>query len=305
MIPVVFYGTSPFAVPSLEALARDGRFEIVCVITQPDRPAGRKGELTKPAVKIAAEQLGLRVEQPERLKADDAYATLQSVGGECAVVASYGQIIPQRVLDLYSKGMVNVHASLLPEYRGASPINAAIRDGRDETGVTIMLMDAKMDHGPILAMAAEPIREDDTTATLTPRLADLGASLLLAVLPGYLEGSIKPIEQDHDKATFVKLLSREDGKLEPTKPAVELERLVRAMDPWPGTYLEYGGKRLKILKAVLGPMTDRQPGTLYMESAELRLACVGGTSLTLLTVQPEGKPPMEGAAFARGARVTG
>ncbi|KAA0205517.1 methionyl-tRNA formyltransferase [Candidatus Uhrbacteria bacterium] len=305
MIPVAFYGTSPFAVPSLEALARDGRFEIVCVITQPDRPAGRKGELTKPAVKIAAEQLGLRVEQPERLKADDAYATLQSVGGECAVVASYGQIIPQRVLDLYSKGMVNVHASLLPEYRGASPINAAIRDGRDETGVTIMLMDAKMDHGPILAMAAEPIREDDTTATLTPRLADLGASLLLAVLPGYLEGSIKPIEQDHDKATFVKLLSREDGKLEPTKPAVELERLVRAMDPWPGTYLEYGGKRLKILKAVLGPMTDRQPGTLYMESAELRLACVGGTSLTLLTVQPEGKPPMEGAAFARGARVTG
>ncbi|MCR4256829.1 MAG: methionyl-tRNA formyltransferase, partial [Candidatus Uhrbacteria bacterium] len=206
--PVVFYGTSPFTVPSLEALARDGRFEIVCVITQPDRPAGRKGELAKPAIKLAAERLALRVEQPESLKTDESYALLKSIGGELGVVASYGQIIPQPVLDLYSKGMINVHASLLPDYRGASPINASIRDGREETGVTIMVMDAKMDHGPILAMAAEPIREDDTTVTLTPRLADLGASLLLATLPGYLDGSIRPVEQDHAKATFVKLLSR-------------------------------------------------------------------------------------------------
>lgn len=301
--PVVFYGTSPFAVPSLEALARDGRFEIVCVITQPDRPAGRKGELAKPAIKLAAEQLGLRVEQPESLKTDESYALLQSIGGELGVVASYGQIIPQRVLDLYSKGMINVHASLLPDYRGASPINAAIRDGRSETGVTIMVMDAKMDHGPILAMAAEPIRQDDTTVTLTPRLADLGASLLLATLPGYLEGSIKPVEQDHEKATFVKLLSREDGKLDPTKTATELERLVRAMDPWPGTYVEYEGKRLKILKAAIGPETDKPPGTLFFENSELLLACAGRSSLRLLEVQPEGKKPMEGAAFARGMRV--
>ncbi len=303
MIPVVFYGTSPFAVPSLEALARDGRFSILAVVTQPDRPAGRKGHLAKPAVKIAAERLRLRIEQPGSLKSDDAYELLTSVGGEVAVVASYGQIIPQRVLDLYSKGMVNVHASLLPAYRGASPINAAIRDGRDLTGVTIMIMDAKTDHGPILAQAAEPIRPDDTTATLTPRLADLGARLLLGTLPGYLDGSTKPVGQDHGRATFVKLLAREDGRLDPGKSATELERLVRAMDPWPGTYLEYDGKRLKILKAALGPNTDRQPGSLYTENAELHLACAGGTSLTLLTVQPEGKTPMEGAAFARGARV--
>lgn len=301
--PVVFYGTSPFAVPSLEALARDGRFEIVCVITQPDRPAGRKGELTKPAIKLAAEQLGLRVEQPESLKTDESYALLKSIGGELGVVASYGQIIPQPVLDLYSKGMINVHASLLPDYRGASPINASIHDGREETGVTIMVMDAKMDHGPILAMAAEPIRQDDTTVTLTPRLADLGASLLLATLPGYLDGSIKPVEQDHEKATFVKLLSREDGKLDPTKTAVELERLVRAMDPWPGTYFEYDGKRLKVLKAAIGPDTDKPAGTLFQESSDPILACADRSSLKLLEVQPEGKKPMAGAAFARGMRV--
>lgn len=300
--PVVFYGTSPFAVPSLEALAHDEHFKIVCVITQPDRPAGRKGELVKPAIKLAAERLALRVEQPESLKTDESYALLKSIGGEFGVVASYGQIIPQPVLDLYSKGMINVHASLLPDYRGASPINASIRDGREETGVTIMVMDAKMDHGPILAMAAEPIREDDTTVTLTPRLADLGASLLLATLPGYLDGSIRPVEQDHAKATFVKLLSREDGKFDPTKTADELERLVRAMDPWPGTYFEYEGKRLKILKASIGPDTDKHVGTLFLEGSEPALACADQSSLKLLEVQPEGKKPMEGAAFARGLR---
>jgi methionyl-tRNA formyltransferase len=301
--PVVFYGTSPFAVPSLEALARDGRFEIVCVITQPDRPAGRKGELAKPAIKLAAERLALLVEQPESLKTDESYELLKSIGGELGVVASYGQIIPQPVLDLYSKGMINVHASLLPDYRGASPINASIRDGREETGVTIMVMDAKMDHGPILAAAAEPIREDDTTVTLTPRLADLGANALLSTLPGYQDGSIKPVEQDHENATFVKLLTREDGKLDPTKTAVELERLVRAMDPWPGTYFAYEGKRLKILKAAIGPATVKPPGTLFVEDSEPILACTDGSSLKLLEVQPEGKKPMEGAAFARGVRV--
>lgn len=299
---VVFYGTSPFAVPSLDALAQDVRFDVLAVVTQPDRPAGRKGALAKSAIKLAAERLGLRVEQPERLKSEEAYMLLQSIGAELGVVASYGQIIPQRVLDLYSKGMINVHASLLPEYRGASPINAAIRDGKSETGVTIMRMDANMDHGPILAQAAEPIREDDTATVLTPRLADLGADLLLATLPGYLDGSIKPVEQDHEKATFVKLLSREDGKLDPRKPAAELERLVRAMDPWPGTYLEYGDKRLKVLKAALGPETNREVGALFFDGA-LRYACANGSSLTLLTVQPEGKKPMEGAAFARGMKV--
>lgn len=287
--PVVFYGTSLFAVPSLEALAADGRFEILGVVTQPDRPAGRKSELQKPAVKIAAEKLGLAVLQPERVKTDEAYEALKALGGEAAVVASYGQILPQRVLDLYPKGMINAHASLLPEYRGASPINAAIRDGRDKTGITVMLMDAQMDHGAILSKVEEPIKQDDTTATLTTRLAELGAKTLPSVLVDYFEGKIKPVEQEHEKATFVKILNREDGKLDGLANAVEMERLVRAMDPWPGTFIAFDGKRLKVLKA----RTGRTEGYPVIQAAD-------GSELTLLTVQPEGKKPMNGADFLRG-----
>ncbi len=286
---IVFYGTSPFAVPSLEALAADGRFEILGVVTQPDRPAGRKGELQKTAVKITAEKLGLAVLQPERIKGDDAFEMLKTLGGEAGIVASYGQIIPQRVLDLYSKGMINVHASLLPEYRGASPINAAIRDGRDKTGVTIMLMDAQMDHGATLAMAEAPIQPDDTATSLTPRLAELGAKLLPDTVVGYFEGKIKAVEQNHDQATFVKILNRDDGKLDGLPSAVDMERLVRAMDPWPGTFIEHKGKRLKVLKA----KTGRMDGYPVIQAAD-------GSELTLLTIQPEGKKPMDGAAFVRG-----
>lgn len=285
---LVFYGTSPFAVPSLEALAADGRFEILAVVTQPDRPAGRKGELKKPEVKIYAEKLGLPILQPASIKTDEAFDALKKFEADAAVVASYGQILPQRVLDLYPKNMINVHASLLPEYRGASPINAAIRDGRDKTGVSIMLMDAKMDHGPVLKMAEEPIEPADTTATLTPRLAELGANILPDVLADYLDGRIEPQEQAHDRATFVKILNREDGLLDPAKPAVELERLVRAMDPWPGTYVEHDGKRLKVLKAKVGTV-DGYP----------EIQTVDG-KLSLISVQPEGKKPMDGAAFKRG-----
>ncbi len=287
--PVVFYGTSPFAVPSLEALATDGRFDILGVVTQPDRPAGRKGEIQKSAVKIAAEKLGLTVLQPERVKTDEAYEALKVLGGEAAVVASYGQILPQRVLDIYPKGMINAHASILPEYRGASPINAAIRDGRDKTGITVMLMDAQMDHGAVLSKAEEPIKPDDTTASLTPRLAELAAKTLPSVLVDYFEGKIKPTEQEHEQATFVKILNREDGKLDGLATATDMERLVRAMDPWPGTFIEQEGKRLKVLKARIG----RTEGYPVIRAAD-------GSDLTLLMVQPEGKKPMSGADFLRG-----
>jgi methionyl-tRNA formyltransferase len=285
---LVFYGTSPFAVPSLEALAADGRFEILAVVTQPDRPAGRKGELKKPEVKLAAEKLGLKVLQPESVKTDETFDELKRLDAEAAIVASYGQIIPQRVLDLYPKNMINVHASLLPEYRGSSPINAAIRDGREKTGVSIMLMDAKMDHGPVLKMAELAINPDDTTASLTPRLADLGAKILPDVLAAYLEGGIEAVEQKHDQATFVKILNREGGRLDPAKPAAELERLVRAMDPWPGTFIDHAGKRLKILKAKVGAVE----GYPTIKTAD--------GELSLITVQPDGKKAMDGAAFKRG-----
>ena len=230
----------------------------------------------------------MSVLQPESVKTDEAFDELKKLDAEAAVVASYGQIIPQRVLDLYPKNMINVHASLLPDYRGASPINAAIRDGQAKTGVTIMLMDAKMDHGPVLKLAELDIKPDDTTASLTPRLADFGATVLPDVLTDYLEGKIKPVEQDHDKATFVKILNREDGRLDPAKPAVELERLVRAMDPWPGTFIDHEGKRLKVLKAQVG----EAEGYPILETTDGKLS--------LLIVQPEGKKPMDGADYKRG-----
>jgi len=298
MISIIFYGTSEFAVPSLEALLGDrtgtvgagNRFKVLAVVTQPDRPVGRHAELQKPAIKLAAEKYGIPVFQFEQVKSDEAFEKLSSLKADVAVVASFGQIIPQRVLDLYKYGMVNVHSSLLPKYRGASPINAAIANGDEETGVTIMLIDAKMDHGPILDMWPTKIEPMDTTATLTPRLAELGAELLARTLPDYIDGKIKPVEQEHDKATMVQLLKREDGLLDPTtKTAAELERLVRAYSPWPGTFVIKNGKRYKILQTHIG---DEEPS----------LTCLGGQKLVIDRIQPEGKPPLEGAAFLRGSR---
>jgi methionyl-tRNA formyltransferase len=303
MINVIFYGTSDFAVPSLEALAHDGRFSVLGVVTQPDRPVGRHAEIQKTPVKIAAEKLGIPVYQFEQVKSDDAFEKLSTLKADVAVVASFGQIIPQRVLDLYKYGMINVHSSLLPKYRGSSPISAAIANGDQVTGVSIMLLDAKMDHGPVLAMSDMAIEKTDTTATLTPKLADQGAALLISTLPGYIDGSINPVEQDHTQATIVKLLKREDGKLEPSiKSADELERLVRAYEPWPGTFIELNGKRLKVLASQVDGATDEPAGTRFQVDGMPAIACADGTGLILTKVQPEGKPPLEGAAFLRGSR---
>jgi methionyl-tRNA formyltransferase len=311
MISIVFYGTSEFAVPSLKALLGDregtlgagSRFKIVSVVTQPDRPVGRHATLQKSPVKLAAEHFGIPVLQFDDVKSDEAFEKLKALKADVAVVASFGQIIPQRVLDLYKHGMVNVHSSLLPKYRGASPIQAAIANGDKETGVSIMLIDAKMDHGPILDKWTTMIEPTDTTGTLTTKLADLGADLLARTLPDYIDGLIKPVEQDHAQATMVNLLKREDGRLHPeTKSAEELERLVRANDPWPGTFIEVEGERLKILASQIDGATDLKPGTRYKVDEMPALACADGVGLILNTVQPEGKPPLEGAAFLRGSR---
>lgn len=291
-VRVVFYGTSSFAVPSLEALAQDGRVSVIGVVTQPDRPAGRKGEPAKPAVKVSAEAFGLPVFQYESLKSVAVLDELQKLGGDVAVVASFGQIIPQNILDVYPHGAVNVHGSILPEYRGASPIAAAIRDGRTETGVSIMVMDAQVDHGAVLSIASEPILNDDTAESLTKRLAVIGARVLPDVLADYVADKIKAKPQNHDKATFVKLLSREDGRLDPSKQtAEEMERLVRAYFPWPGTFIERDGKRLKILEARLG----KEEGVPVITGSD-------GKELSLIKVQPEGGKPMSGVEYMRGRK---
>ncbi len=289
-VRVVYFGTSSFAVPSLEALAHDERFSVIGVVTQPDRLAGRKNEPTKPAIKVAAEVLDIPILQFESLKSEHVLDTLRELGGDVAVVASYGQIIPQSILDLYPHGAVNVHGSVLPDYRGASPIAAAIRDGRTETGVSIMLMDAQVDHGPVLSIMTEPILNDDTAESLTKRLAVTGARILPDVLADHVAGKLKPKEQNHDKATFVKLLSREDGRLDPSKQtAMEMEALVRAYFPWPGTFLEMEGKRLKILEARVGK-----------EQGYPEITGKDGGIMSLIKVQPEGGKPMSGVEYTRG-----
>lgn len=293
MIRVVFYGTSTFSLPTLRALANDPTLQIVGVVTQPDRPAGRQGIIAVPPVKQLALERSLPIFQFEQVKADAAYEALTLIQADVAVVASFGQIISQRVLDLYSRGVLNVHPSLLPAYRGAIPMTAAIRDGLAETGITIMLMDASMDHGPILSQIKTPLLPNDTTETATERLSQVGGELLVTTLHEYLDGKIDPQEQDHSQATFVKLLSRENGKIDLTKSAAEIECLVRAYTPWPGTTLEYKGKKLKVLKAHVG---------VELNNDELAVTCGDGSILILDEVQPEGKKPMPGVAFLRGLR---
>ena len=297
---ILFFGTSEFAVPSLRALAHDARFEVVGVITQPDRPVGRHATLTPPPVKVAALELGLPVTQFERVRSAEALAFVQTSNADASVVVSFGQIIPQSILDATRFGAINIHGSLLPKYRGSSPIHAAIREGDETTGVTIMVMDAQLDHGPILALQETTIRPTDTTQELHDRLAERGAALLPDTLIGYFEGRIVPQEQDHLQATSVKMLSREDGRLDPAQQtAIQMERLVRANTPWPGTYVEVGGKRIKALRAMLGETHD-VVGKLVTQHGLPGLVCADGKVLLLQEVQPDGKKPMSGEAYLQG-----
>lgn len=303
MIPIrlLFFGTSDFAVPVFNALAKDARFHIVATITQPDRPVGRQQTLEQTSIKKISITHGVPVFTFENLRATDAYEALHKIHFDAAVVASFGQIIPQRLLDLAPQKFLNVHASLLPSYRGASPIAAAIRNGESETGVSIMVMDARMDHGATLAMQKESIRPDDTTGRLSERLALRGALLLSDCIVDYLKGRLQAIPQNESQATYVKLLTREDGRLDPTQQtAAEMERMMRAYDPWPGTYYEWNGRRIKILQAVLGKKTEGFPGARVIENGQPALVSMDGVSLLLTRVVPDGKKPMDGSAYGRG-----
>jgi methionyl-tRNA formyltransferase len=316
MHKIVFFGTPDFAVPCLRALANDGRFEIIAVVTRPDKPVGRKGIVTPPPVKIAAQELGIaEIRQPEKLKDEPFRSWINGVGPACDafVVVAYGKIFRDWFLELPKKGLINVHASLLPRWRGASPISAAIAAGDRKTGVTIMKIVAETDAGPILAATDEPIRPDDTAGTLRGRLASLGASMLPDALANYLDGLIKPKEQDNSKAIYCKTLTREHGKIDWNKSAEEIERLIRAYTPWPGTWTEIDGKRLKILEVKtmesLGCIRDRQwnngtmeAGSRFISGNLPAVVCGKETALKLLRVQPEGKEAMEGKEFLKGKR---
>jgi len=294
---VVFMGTPQFAVPTLEGLAR--RYEIVTVVTQSDRRSGRGRRLQPPPVKQAAQRLGLPVWQPRALRTPEAVAHLRELAPKVVVVAAYGQILRPEALEIPSRGCINIHASLLPRYRGAEPVAAAILAGEKRTGVTIMLMDEGMDTGPILAQRAIPIAPDDTRAHLTEKLAYLGAELLLEALPRWFAGEIQPQPQDDALASYAPLLKKEDGEIDWVRPAVAIERMVRAYAPWPGTYTHWQGQRLKVLRA--RPL-DQRRGKVgeVIESPEGVAVVAGEGALLLEEVQLAGKRAMSTEDFVRG-----
>jgi methionyl-tRNA formyltransferase len=297
---IVFMGSPEFAVPTLSRLAQ--YHEVVGVVTQPDRPAGRGQTLTPPPVKILAKELGLPLIQPARLRQPEAMDQLMAWAPDLIVVAAFGQILRPQVLDLPPLGCINVHASLLPRWRGAAPVNAAILHGDTHTGVTIMRMDPGIDTGPILSQRTEPILPDDTTPVLSERLSLLGADLLLETLPGYIHGNIQPQLQDDNLATYAPMLKKEDGLLDFTQTAVQLERCVRAFQPWPGVYLEWSGGPLKILSASATDVSiDIPPGQRLVHQGMPAVQAADGL-LVLEEVKPANKKSMPGKVFLQGAR---
>ena len=297
-------GTPDFAVPMLEVLTAAHFVDVVGVVAQPDRPAGRGRRLVPPPVKRVALERGLPLFQPQSLRTPDAVAQLAAWQPDVIVVAAFGQILQQDVLDLPPHGCLNIHASLLPRWRG-NPIAATILAGDEITGVTIMQMDAGLDTGPILAQREEPIRPDDTRPTLEERLAQLGAELLMETLPPYLAGDLLPWPQPGEGATYARRLRKEDGLLDWSRPAVELDRQVRALNPWPGAFTTWRGKQLKVLRAVPLPgwRGDGPPGTVVACDDGATIAVITGEgALRLEEVQLAGKRSMDIAAFLCGQR---
>ena len=292
-------GSPEFALPSLRMLYQ--HTNLVGVVTQPDRQAGRGRKLTPPAVKILAQELGIPVYQPTNLRSDGAYTQLSQWKPDIIIVAAFGQILRQNILELPPLGCINVHASLLPRWRGAAPINAAILHGDAETGVTIMKMDAGLDTGPVLSKRAISITAADTAGSLSDKLAKMGGDLLIETLPKYVSGEISPVPQPLEGSTYAPMLSKKDGELDFTQTAEQLARKVRAFDPWPGTYTYWKRQPLKILAAQCIPSTLEQPGSHSVYEGQPVISTQAG-SLILLKLQPAGKKPMEGREFLNGAQ---
>jgi methionyl-tRNA formyltransferase len=308
MVPsIVFMGSPEFSLPVLRLLAR--HYQVAGVVTQPDRPKGRGQTLTPPPVKVQALELGLPVIQPRRLIEPEAMGQLQAWQPDLIVVAAFGQILRPVVLELPRYGCVNVHASRLPRWRGAAPLPAAILHGDEQTGVTIMRMDAGVDTGPILTQRPLPILPNDTAGSLSEKMATLGAELLIETLPDYLAGQLVPTPQDETLATYAPMLKKEDGRLDFTQAAADLARRVRAFNPWPGAYTLWQGQILKIQRA--HSVTDQQistpnlaPGTPIIHGALPAFNTADGL-LVLDDVQPAGKKTMPGKVFLMGARSWG
>ena len=298
-IRVVFMGSPDFALPSLRQLAQ--HYQVVGVVTQPDRASGRGRELKAPPVKTLAQELNIPIIQPEKLREPEAMQQLQEWNPALIVVAAFGQILKKEVLELPRFGCINVHASLLPRWRGAAPINAAVLAGDEETGVTIMKMDVGLDTGPMLAMKRIRIKPEDTAGSLFEALSTLGADLLIETLPAYMDGKISPQPQPEEGATYAPMLKKEDGRLDFGHSAIELEHRIRAMNPWPGAWFEWDGNLLKVMRGTVSGARGRGVGSRFIVEGRPAVMCADG-ALILEEVQPPGKKVMPGKAFLSGAR---
>jgi methionyl-tRNA formyltransferase len=298
----LFFGTADFAVPSLDALAASGRHEILAVVTQPDKPQGRGRLMAASPVKLAALRLGLPVLQPRRVRHESFVQTARAMEPDVLAVAAFGQIIPQALLDLPPLGPINVHGSLLPAYRGAAPIHHAILNGETETGVTTMWMDATLDTGDMLLKRVTPIDEDDTTGTLTPKLAVAGAELILETLDLLRDGRCPRAPQDDSRATYAPPITSEDSVIRWAESAARCRNRIRALSPRPGAFASFKGRRVKLwtARAVEG---DSEAGEVRAVTKEGVEVGTGKGILLLTEVQPENSRRMSAADWARGARI--
>lgn len=301
---IVFCGTPLFAVPTLKSALRAGH-EVALVVTQPDRPVGRGQTMAAPAVKEVALAAGLPVVQPEKIKKNDEFRErLEGIAPDAILVVAYGRIIPKWMLELPIYGNLNLHGSLLPKYRGAAPVQWAVANGEPETGVTIMRLDEGLDTGPMLTQRAMALAPDQTAADVFPLLAEMGAALMVEVLEGLAVGAVRQVEQDDAAATYAPILTRDDGRMDFSDPAMKIYNRWRGFQPWPGAWTTLHGKKLTAHRMMpLDASGHDEPGTVRVEGGQLFVRCGAGTWLDLLEVQLEGKKRMSAAEFLRGRQV--
>jgi methionyl-tRNA formyltransferase len=303
-VRIVFFGTPAFAVPTLRALLAS-RHEVVAVVSQPDRPRGRGHKLQPTPTRVAAEEAGTSVLQPERIRDEAFLRALADLAPDLGVVAAYGKILPERLLGLPRLGMINVHASLLPAYRGAAPVHRAVMNGETETGVTIMRVVRELDAGPMMAMTRRPIGPDETSVEVERALADLGAPLLLEVVDALERGTAREIPQDDSQATYAAKIERSEGAVDWTLPARRVHDRVRGLQPWPLVSTLLDGRRYLLHRTVVtGAHDDRAPGTIVEASGDrFEAVCGDGGVLRILTIQPEGRRMMTAREFLTGYRI--
>jgi methionyl-tRNA formyltransferase len=303
---IVFCGTPHFAVPTFIHLLAQPDVDIAAVITQPDRPRGRGHQVSASPMKEAAIAANVPVHQPEKIRSPEAQDLLKQLAPDCIVIIAYGQIIPARLLEIPRLGWINLHASLLPKYRGAAPINWAIANGETQTGVTTMRIDAGMDTGNILLQEEIDIAPEETAAELAESMSEAGAPLMLATLRGLAEGKLTPRPQNNDEATYAPLLKKEDGRIDWNRPAQEIYNRMRGFAPWPGAYTSFRRQTCHIWAQPfsLRTLTGSAPGTIFREDTQILIACGHATLLRLISVKVEGRKQISAVEFANGARLT-